>query len=96
MRLRLLLILFIVAPIAILLLHFVAEFLAVDSCLDSGGVYDFTQASCRTDVQTLPYLSYLTHHDTLVITLGTLSLGSLLIWLATRLKWLRTPSESLA
>jgi hypothetical protein len=30
------------------------ELFAADSCLDSGGVYDYQRHGCRTDVQTLP------------------------------------------
>lgn len=30
------------------------RFLALDSCLDSGGVFDYAAVSCRMDVQSLP------------------------------------------
>lgn len=34
----------------------VREFLAIDSCLDSGGVYDYVRHSCRYDVTRLGVL----------------------------------------
>jgi hypothetical protein len=36
------------------LLPGVRDFLAVDSCLDAGGVYDYAQGRCRYDVVRLP------------------------------------------
>lgn len=32
----------------------IRELVAVDRCLDAGGVYDYSRRTCRTDVQTLP------------------------------------------
>jgi hypothetical protein len=42
------------APILSLLGLYAIRFLALDSCLDSGGVFDYIALSCRTDVQSLP------------------------------------------
>src|SRR5688572_20508184 len=44
----------IVAATAAMLFPGIREFLAVDGCLDAGGVYDYSRHTCRTDVQTLP------------------------------------------
>jgi hypothetical protein len=52
--------------------HYVVNFTAVDSCLDSGGVFDYAHASCRFDVTTLPYSSYPNQYRSLII--GTLLL----------------------
>jgi len=40
---------------------YVARFLAVDSCLDSGGVYDYASHLCRTDAKSLPRGPLLPH-----------------------------------
>lgn len=36
-------------------LQWVAEWLAVDICLDAGEVYDYVTSSCRSDISKLPY-----------------------------------------
>jgi hypothetical protein len=51
----------------------VRQFVAVDKCLDSGGIY-YSQRSCRTDVQSLPAES--------VRLLQVPDLGSLVVALA--------------
>jgi hypothetical protein len=35
----------------------IREWLAVDACLDAGGVYDYQGQRCRADIQTLPVRS---------------------------------------
>jgi hypothetical protein len=43
----------IVLPLVVLLWCYAAEFIAVDSCLDAGNVYDYAQSLCRSDVEHL-------------------------------------------
>jgi hypothetical protein len=43
-----------VAALVATVLPSVREWLAVDTCLDAGGVYDYATRVCRTDVASLP------------------------------------------
>src|SRR5213594_2655260 len=54
-------------PLALLLGHCGSEFLAVDRCLDSGGVFDYTVGKCRSDVEHLPNSPYIVRHWSLVL-----------------------------
>lgn len=44
--------------VAVLLLHSVQEFLAINACLDSGQVYDYSRSECRSDLTAAPYIPY--------------------------------------
>ena len=78
--------LLIAAPLAVLLVHYGTEFLSVDSCLDSGGVYNYTHGRCRTDVQTLPYVPYLARHCVFSTIVAVVSLGGVILFVSTRRK----------
>ena len=78
--------LLVAVPLVVLLVHYGAEFLAVDACLDSGGVYDYAQARCRTDVQSLPVVSYAPRYGGLLAGLVAMSLGGTVILLLVRRK----------
>lgn len=67
--------LLIVVSLAVLLAHYGAEVLVVDSCLDSGGAYDYAAARCRTDVPTLPYVPYRTRHGALLAAIVAVGLA---------------------
>ena len=49
----------ILLPIVLLAGHWTLDFFTVDSCLDAGGVYDYSGGLCRHDIDRLPYVSYL-------------------------------------
>jgi hypothetical protein len=78
--------LLIAAPLAVLLVHYGTELLAVDTCLDSGGVYDYAQAYCRTDAQTLPYTPYVARHGAFLTSLVVITLGGVAMLVLTRRK----------
>lgn len=73
-----------VVPLAVLFVHYGAEVVAVDGCLDSGGVYDYARAECRMDVEALPYVPYLARYRVLSTGLVATSLASSAILLLTR------------
>jgi hypothetical protein len=56
----------ILAPILAIGLHWSHEFLAVDRCLDSGGVYDYNKGECRHDIEHLPNIGYHKQHKGLL------------------------------
>ena len=39
----------IVVPIVVVIVHFMGDFLAIDSCLDSGRAYDYKSEVCGTE-----------------------------------------------
>lgn len=81
------------APLAALAAHYVFSFIAVDGCLDSGGVFDYADAACRFDVTTLPYSSYSIQYRSLIW--GTLILTVVLIaWGLFSGRWNRRPGQS--
>ena len=47
--------------------HWLHEFVAVDSCLDAGHVYDYVREQCDTSAQVLPVIPYAQRHATLVL-----------------------------
>ena len=49
----------IILPPVLLLGQCTFEFFAVDACLDAGHLYDYAKGVCRSDVEQLPYVSYL-------------------------------------
>jgi len=51
---------YILILIGILFMGFqwIAEWSAVDICLDAGEVYDYATSSCRSDISRLPYTPY--------------------------------------
>jgi hypothetical protein len=59
-------------PVVLLLGHCGSEFLAIDRCLDSGGVFDYTAGRCRSDVEHLPIspLHYIVRYWWLVLGVG--------------------------
>jgi len=69
-------------PLALLLGHCGSEFLAVDRCLDSGGVFDYTAGKCRSDVEHLPYRPdlYVVRYWWLVLgVIGMVSVGRVVL-----------------
>ena len=41
---------------------YVKEFLAIDRCLDQGGVFDYELSKCRYDVDRLPTITFTERH----------------------------------
>ena len=81
-----------IASLAALAAHYVINFIAVDSCLDSGGVFDYADAACRFDVTTLPYSSYSIQYRSLIW--GTLILAVVLLaWGRFSGRWNRRPGQ---
>ena len=73
----------VVTSVFLVAMHWVSEWAAVDSCLDSGGVYDYATNRCRSDINTLPYLSYTERFGWKILTAFIFSLvGILLIAIA--------------
>jgi hypothetical protein len=59
---------------------YVAEFLAVDVCLDAGYVYDYATSTCNKEAEHLPYVSYVERNGNL-LTLAVLGvLVGLVVW----------------
>lgn len=54
-------------PVLFLVVHWFRWNLAIDSCLDTGGVFDYHSARCRTDVDSLPYRKYWQVHWLVVV-----------------------------
>ena len=50
------------------------DFIAVDRCLDAGGVYDFRGGRCRGDVTPLPYVPYAARRSDLLAGAGALAI----------------------
>jgi len=55
------------------------EFLAVDSCLDQGGSYDYALGACDMAVQHTPQVSWLQHPVVAVVTGGGFLVGLALL-----------------
>jgi hypothetical protein len=70
-----------VAALATLVLsaHWVREFIAVDSCLDAGHVYDYVRERCDSSALSLPVIPYAQRHATFVVA----SSGLIIIGLVT-------------
>jgi len=60
-------------PLALLAAHYARQFFAVDSCMDRGGVFDYSRAACRFDVTTLPYEAYSAQYRSLILAALVLS-----------------------
>ena len=63
---------------------YVVRFLALDSCLDGGGVFDYVTLSCRTDVQSLPAGSLVRPQLALSLMVGGVGLAILSLLLGRR------------
>lgn len=62
--------------LAVLLLHFAGEYIAIDMCLDEGQVYDYATSQCRSDVDHLPFIPYAKRFSWLIAcTLVSLIIG---------------------
>ena len=69
----------------VLLLDYGREWIAVDHCLDAGGVYDYDAGHCRDDVIHLPHVPYAVRKKALLAGTGGLALcGAGLVALGSR------------
>ena len=75
-----------VLPAAFLAAQVGAEFLAVDRCLDAGGVYDYRQGVCRGDVEHLPTAPFLERHGRLIASVVGMSLTGAGLLVVARLR----------
>jgi hypothetical protein len=64
-------------PFGYLAKDYGSEFLEVDSCLDRGGSYDYTNSKCDVN-ENHPYISYVERKNTLILICIPLSVGGLL------------------
>ena len=67
------------APASLLALDYAMEFVAIDRCLDGGGVYDYVQECCRHDQVHLPSVAYWQRRGPLVALGGVAT--ALGVWL---------------
>ena len=67
----------IVITLLLLVVDFLAEFYAVDVCLDAGRVYDYVTSTCREDVEHFPYIAYLERKSGVVLTVLSLLAGGI-------------------
>lgn len=74
----------VVLPLGFLLWHYGAEFLAVDACIDSGNVYDYQEAICRSDVVHLDYIPYTHRFGWLLALNSAIMFVGIIIWIRTR------------
>ena len=65
-----------ILPLGYIAKDYGIEFLAVDSCLDSGGSYDYEKYECDK-MENHPYTAYPKRKKALISTCLTLSLGGL-------------------
>jgi len=66
-------------PLGVLIIDYGSEFLAVDSCLDSGGSYNYYENSCDHE-NNHPYSTYLTRKRGLIIIFSSLSVIGLVVF----------------
>lgn len=59
---------------------YVAEFLAVDVCLDAGYVYDYATSTCNKEAEHLPYVSYIERNGKLLAVAAFGVLVGLVVW----------------
>jgi hypothetical protein len=74
----------IVLPLLLLLGQYTSELLAVDSCLDAGMVYDYVNDICRSDLDRLPYISYLERSWHLLVVVAVSFGAGFFVLIATR------------
>ena len=60
-------------------LHWVSHMRAVGSCMDRGGVFDYSSLLCRHDVEHLPPVSYVERFWPILVLLVALAVAALLI-----------------
>lgn len=72
----------------VLLVEYGREWIAVDRCLDAGGVYDYLEGRCRKDVVHLPHVSFAIRRHVLLAVTGFVAPGGIvLILLGWRKRW---------
>lgn len=59
---------------------YVAEFLAVDVCLDAGNVYDYATSTCNKEAEHLPYVYYIERNGKLLAVAAFGGLIGLVVW----------------
>ncbi|MDX9955225.1 MAG: hypothetical protein RBT75_14065 [Anaerolineae bacterium] len=59
---------------------YVAEFLAVDVCLDAGYVYDYATSTCNKEAEHLSYVSYVERNGKLLVVAAFGVLVGLVVW----------------
>src|SRR5262249_31828108 len=64
--------------------HWCRDFVAVDSCLDAGHVYDYAREACDTTALTPPVIPYSERHSTLILVAAALIVSGLGATLASR------------
>ena len=69
----------VIASVSLMATQWISELAAVDMCLDSGGVYDYATSSCRSDINTLPYLSYTERFGWELLSAFIFTLGGILL-----------------
>ncbi len=83
---RAILVLVMVTSFFVVVQDYCAEFLAVDSCLDRGGVFDYASMTCVDDpnagVTTLPYIPYTSRKWIMLLTVSAVFCFSALVLLA--------------
>lgn len=72
-------------PLSFLIKDYSFEFLAVDSCLDSGGSYDYDNNKCDKKADH-PYMQYSTRKKALILSCTSLSLIGLASFLRIKKK----------
>ena len=62
------------------------EFVAVDRCLDRGGVFDFSTGRCALGVTHLPYIPFTSRHLSLILVSATVGLVGVAVLVRSRVR----------
>jgi hypothetical protein len=78
-------VLMLIGACTVVLADYGRELIAVDRCLDDGGVYNYDAGRCRDDIIHLPHVPYTVRRKMFLASAGTLALcGAGLVLLGRR------------